>query len=303
MLKPKNKLVGRLKQKSTLKGKLNHAIKHEYPSLKNLEVTPTKEQQVFNHENGYGYDEVTVNPIPNEYSIPTGTLTITKNGEHNVKEYERVITDIREVSKYSPRAITFNSYSGTDLIPELEALDTSNITNMTNMFYYCQKLNSLDLSYFNTSNVTRMTNMFQNCSSLTSVDLSSFDTKKVDSMQQMFSDCKSLTSLDLSNFNTENVTSFYSMFYQNTNLTSLDLSSFNTENVTNMLGMFSNCISLKYLDIRNFTFNNVSSYSNIFANIPVDCEIIVKDDIAREWVLARRSDFTNVKTVSELEMA
>ena len=31
-----------------------------------------------------------------------------------------------------------------------------------------------------------------------------------------------------------------------------------------------------------------------------NCEIIVKDDTAKSWLLARRSDLTNVKTVAEL---
>ena len=30
------------------------------------------------------------------------------------------------------------------------------------------------------------------------------------------------------------------------------------------------------------------------------CSAIVKDDTAKSWVLARRSDLTNVKTVAEL---
>ena len=54
------------------------------PSLENLEVTPSKEQQVFKHENSYGYDKVTVEPIPNEYIIPNGTTDIIANGYYQV---------------------------------------------------------------------------------------------------------------------------------------------------------------------------------------------------------------------------
>lgn len=45
----------------------------------------------------------------------------------------------------------------------------------------------------------------------------------------------------------------------------------------------------------------VSSYVNVFNNVPSNCEIIVKDDTAKKWIFARRSDFTNVKTVVEKE--
>lgn len=69
-------------------------IKEIYPPIENLEVTPTKEQQVFAHENSYGYDNVTVEPIPEEYIIPDGTLEITDNGVIDVTIYEKVNVNI-----------------------------------------------------------------------------------------------------------------------------------------------------------------------------------------------------------------
>ena len=132
-----------------------------------------------------------------------------------------------------------------------------------------------EISTIDTSNVANMSNMFTNCSNLTSLDLSIFDTNKVINMSYMFSACSSLTSLDLS--------------------------SFNTSSVTNMSSMFRNCSKLTNLNISNFDFTKVISYSNIFDNVPSNCEIIVKDDTSKEWVLAIRSDFINVKTVVEKE--
>ena len=65
----------------------------------------------------------------------------------------------------------------------------------------------------NTSNVTDMSYMFYGCSGLTSLDVSSFNTNMVTDMTYMFKGCTSLTSLTLSNFNTSNVTYMDSMFY------------------------------------------------------------------------------------------
>lgn len=65
-----------------------------YPDLENIEITPSEELQEFNHSERYGYDKVTVLPIPEEYIIPTGTLDITENGEHDVKSYEKVNVDV-----------------------------------------------------------------------------------------------------------------------------------------------------------------------------------------------------------------
>lgn len=64
-------------------------IKKVYPPIENLEVIPTKEQQVFTHDNSYGYDNVTVEPIPDEYIIPDGTLDVSENGDVDVTMFKR----------------------------------------------------------------------------------------------------------------------------------------------------------------------------------------------------------------------
>ena len=123
--------------------------------------------------------------------------------------------------------------------------NTSNVTNMAQMFQNCSSLTSLDVSSFDTSNVTNMGMMFDGCSSLTSLDLSNFNTSKVTRMSTMFNGCTSLTSLDLSNFNTSKVTHMYNMFRSCSGLTSLYLSGWDTSNVTDMENMFSGCSKLK----------------------------------------------------------
>ena len=74
-------------------------------------------------------------------------------------------------------------------------LDTSNVTNMRNMFYECSSLTGLDLSGFDTSKVTNMRSMFSSCSSLSKLDLSGFDSSNVRDMKNMFYGCDSLKSL------------------------------------------------------------------------------------------------------------
>ena len=129
--------------------------------------------------------------------------------------------------------------------------DTSNVTNMQNMFENCPKLTSLDLSSFNTSNVTDMSGMFALCNSLTSIDLSSFNTENVTTMPHMFDSCSSLTSLDLSSFNTYEVITMGSMFSWCKALTTLDLSNFDTRKVIYMDSMFSRCDSLTTVKVTN----------------------------------------------------
>ena len=68
---------------------------------------------------------------------------------------------------------------------------------MSNMFYGCSSLASLDLSSFDTSSAASMSFMFSGCSSLASLDLSSFDTSKATGMSNMFYGCSSLRSVAL----------------------------------------------------------------------------------------------------------
>ena len=77
--------------------------------------------------------------------------------------------------------------------------NTSNVINMSFMFYKCSGLKSLDLSNFNTSNVTGMNNMFGLCNSLTSLDLSGWNMSKVNSSYStgMFKGCTALKTIKM----------------------------------------------------------------------------------------------------------
>lgn len=70
-------------------------------------VTPTKEVQSVVPDAGYRLQQVDVNPIPDEYIIPSGTLSITENGTHAVKEYENVDVNVAggELAGYNVESI------------------------------------------------------------------------------------------------------------------------------------------------------------------------------------------------------
>lgn len=169
-------------------------------------------------------------------------------------------------------------FSYCDLLRNLDVshFNTSNVTNMAGMFYACHNLTCLDVSNFNTSNVTNMGSVFLECRSLSSLDVSHFNTSNVIDMGWMFRECSGLTSLDLSNFNTSNVTDMSWMFYDCESLTGLDLSSFNTSNVTDMNGMFYYCSRLTSLDISHFNTSNVTNMAVMLAH----CESLTSLDLS-----------------------
>ncbi|GEO63936.1 BspA family leucine-rich repeat surface protein [Companilactobacillus nantensis] len=102
-------------------------------------------------------------------------------------------------------------------------MDTSNVTNMSQMFLNCRSLKKLDLSSFNTNSVQDMSQMFGGCSDLRMLNITNFDTKKVTNMNGMFAGCETLEELDLSNFDTKNVKSMDNMFQATDALKSLKL--------------------------------------------------------------------------------
>ena len=148
---------------------------------------------------------------------------------------------------------------------DLKNFNTKNVTDMNSMFAKCEALTSLDLKSFNTQNVTDMSSMFDDCWALTSLDLKNFNTQNVTDMRKMFSDCRTLKSLDLKNFNTQNVTDMSNMFFSCLALTSVDLQHFNTQNVTNMDGMFFSCEALTSLDLQHFNTQNVTNMEGMFS--------------------------------------
>ncbi len=149
-------------------------------------------------------------------------------------------------------------------IESLERVDTSNVTDMQDMFYNCEKLASINLSNFDTSKVTSMHWMFNRCTSLKNLNLSNFNTSNVADMQAMFGICHNLKSLNLSNFNTSKTAVMDYMFDECKSLTSLDLSSFDTSEATCMDYMFDECKSLTSLNLSNFNTENVTSMNNMF---------------------------------------
>ncbi|MBR4546327.1 MAG: S8 family serine peptidase [Oscillibacter sp.] len=113
-------------------------------------------------------------------------------------------------------------------------------------FYGCQNLSEVrGLQNLDTSEVTDMSQMFSRCASLRTLDLSALDTRKVAGMKSMFFSCANLTELDLTGWDTKNVTDARDMFAGCAALKTVYASgSFSTEKMSESAGMFQGCTAI-----------------------------------------------------------
>ena len=146
---------------------------------------------------------------------------------------------------------------------DIGVLDTSKVTNMSEMFYEV-RAGEIDISGFDTLNVTTMNSMFHSCWNVKSLDFSNFNTSKVTDMALMFYNCIALTDIDLFSFDTSNVTIIGSMFYNCKALKTVNLKSFNTAKVTQMERVFYGCLAIESLDLKNFDTSSVGYFDEMF---------------------------------------
>ena len=173
-----------------------------------------------------------------------------------------------------------NLFMNCNKLQFIYAINTINATNMSNLFRNCNNL--MSIPNLDTNNVTNMTNMFRDCTNI--VNIPELNTNNAIDMFCMFLNCKSLTSI--SNLNASNVVNMYSMFSNCSSLTTVsnlntsevnttrymfsgctnltNISNFNTQNVLDTYCMFSGCTNIT--SIPYFNTSNVTNISSMFVN-------------------------------------
>lgn len=259
-------------------------------NLQEKTIESSTEQQIVQADKPYdGLSKVTVEPYTLEEkvitpsketqevlpSIANGLSKVVVNGDENliadnIKQGTSIFGVIGTVVPSDNNAqmetVATSSSAGSTfikkMIKKIPAIDTSKMTNMSEMFRDCTLLESVDLSKFNTSKVTNMMDMFYNCNSLKTIDASSFDTSNVNQMYEIFGNCSSLTSIDVSSFNTSKVLNMAYLFYGCKSLKTLDISNFDASKVGNGMQMFYQCTELENLKF----MKNFGAYVSSFAN-------------------------------------
>ena len=149
-------------------------------------LKPSTAYAVFNEVDGtltFRYDD---SKPAGAYDLKEGDVRPAWNDEQSTN-INKVVFDA-SFAKARPTSCYMWFYSCENLtkIEDIENLNTQNVTDMSYMFYSCERLTSLDVSNFNTQNVTDMSYMFSWCAGLNSLNLSNFDTQSVEYMNNMF---------------------------------------------------------------------------------------------------------------------
>lgn len=166
-----------------------------------------------------------------ELSIGGGNLGIASQSPWNTKQIlNTTIQAINFTGNVKLPVTSSQLFSGTNnelflslltSVTNSSLLDTSQVRDMTSMFYGCKNLNRLDISSWETAQVTKMTYTFYSCINLSTLDVSSWNTNNVTDMNGMFVFARGLKSLDISSFTFAQVEVMDKFLYGTTSLSKL----------------------------------------------------------------------------------
>ena len=107
------------------------------------------------------------------------------------------------------------------------------------MFQGMTALEELDILNFDTSQVTNMKNIFKDVAKVTKLDLTNFNSRKATDMTSMFDGMEALSDLKLGpNFSFEMANNLDYIFHNTYGLTSIDLGNINVDKTYRLAGMF-----------------------------------------------------------------
>lgn len=148
----------------------------------------------------------------------------------------------------------------------LSGIDTSNVEDMSEMFSGCTSLKTVNLDTLTTTSLTDMSNMFANCTSMVHFNIANLDTTKVTSISKMFYNCQSLQSVTIYSIKAKGLTDLSYLFYNCMNLNSIDFGQMDTSDVTDMSYMFANCVKLGNLNMSSVDTSSVENMEGMFYN-------------------------------------
>ena len=198
------------------------------------------------------------------------------------------------------------------------SFNTSNVTNMTQMFAGTNRLERINVSNFDTSNVTTMNAMFKDAKSLKTIDLSNFNTSNVSDVSNIFNGDNSLVNVNIDNWDIRKINNNGESIFNGSNIKNvsarnlnipesltnwsystierLDVTGWNLSNTTSIIGLFSNSSNLvELVGIDSWDTSNITNMSKLFIN----CDSLISIDLS-SWNTSQVTNMSSMFKDSEL---
>lgn len=229
---------------------------------------------------------------------------ITNYADEIFPETTMNIYDIPCFTASSSMRYTFSFNQHLKNLDVIKSINTSNVTEFSDMFKGSSNLRSIDLSNLSLAKAELLQATFCGCSHLKTIDLSNRDAIKLSSLSNIASGCYSLETVDLSNLNTPNLVKFTDGFRDCYNLRNVNLTNLNTNKLKKINDLFHNCLNLQSLDLSTLNLSEVIEtydFSGMFYNCISLSNIVFPKTVLKADEFA--SMFRNCLSLTSIDMS
>ncbi len=193
-----------------------------------------------------------------------GLLQLGNSGNYfdGAANLEITATDIPNLEGTTNLERAFRDCSSLTTVPSMNDWDTSQVTDMSGMFFNANAFNQ-DIGAWDTSQVTTMNTLFGD-TSVFNQDIGAWDTSQVTDMGWMFYQANEFNQ-DLGAWDTSQVTDMSVMFHQ-ANAFNQDIGAWDTSTVVDMSFMFSNANAFNQ-DIGGWDISSVLDMASMFQSV------------------------------------
>lgn len=183
------------------------------------------------------------------------------------------------------------------------SVDTSNVTSISQMFWDCKQLATINLENMDTSNITDMSHLFSGCSALSDVStLGAWDTSSVTNMTRMFSGCTGLTVINLNKWSVGKVATAEYMFTGCSSTTTILIRAWNAPALKSIRDMFQGCAKLTKMDLSEFKAPALTDMARLFMGCTALSEVKFGIGIDTSGVTAMNDMFASCSSLSNIDL-
>ncbi len=136
------------------------------------------------------------------------------------------------------------------------------------MFFGCNNLEKLDVSYLNTNNSKSFEGMFHECSKIKEINVSKFKTTNCENISFMFYHCSSLESIDMLNWDMKNINNITYLFGGCRNLKNIKMN-FNNDKKLKFDGIFGKSKRVRLPEGGSFVWKKGTNCNELLKLLPV----------------------------------